>query len=64
MATTTEVIEAFVRQHDPCGELEGAATPATAEGYRLLLTCSCGAELDSWITPPEATLALMQLVTD
>jgi hypothetical protein len=64
MATTTEVIEAFVRQHDPCGELEGMASPATVEGYRLLLTCPCGAELDRWITPSEATLALMLLVTD
>jgi len=64
MATTTEVIEAFVLQHDPCGELEGTATPATAEGYRLVLTCSCGVQLDSWITPSEATQALMQLVTD
>jgi hypothetical protein len=64
MATTTEAIEAFVLQHDPCGELEGTATPATTEGYRLVLTCSCGVQLDSWITPREATLALMQLVTD
>jgi hypothetical protein len=64
MPTTTEVIEAFVRQHEPCGEPEGTSTPATPEGYRLVLTCSCGAQLDSWITPPEATAALMQLVTD
>ena len=64
MATTTEVIEAFVLQHDPCGELEGTSTPVTVEGYRLVLTCSCGAELDSWITPSEATAALMRLVTD
>jgi hypothetical protein len=64
MATTTEVIEAFVLQHGPCGELEGTSTPATVEGYRLLLTCPCGAQLDSWITTPEATVALMRLVSD
>ena len=64
MATTTETIEAFVLQHEPCGRLEGTSTPATVEGYRLLLNCSCGAELDSWITPPEATEALMRLVSD
>ena len=51
MATTTETIEAFVLQHEACGQLEGTSTPATVEGYRLLLNCSCGAELDSWITP-------------
>jgi hypothetical protein len=64
MATTTQTIEGFVRQHEACGTLEGTSTPATAEGYRLFLTCSCGAELDSWITPPEATEALMRLVSD
>ena len=64
MATTTQAIEGFVLQHEGCGQLEGTSSPATVEGYRLLLTCACGAELDSWITPPEATEALMRLVTD
>jgi hypothetical protein len=64
MATTTETIDAFVLQHDACEELEGISSPATAEGYRLLLTCTCGAVLDSWITMPEASEALMRLVTD
>jgi hypothetical protein len=64
MATTTAVIEAFVIQHAECGEVEGVSTPATAEGYRLVLTCVCGAELDSWIQMSEATEALMRLVSD
>ncbi len=64
MATTTATIEAFVQQHDGCGELEGVSSPATAEGYRLILTCSCGAQLDSWILMSEATEALMRLVSD
>ena len=62
--TTTEAIEAFVLEHEPCGALDGTSSPATTEGYRLVLTCCCGAELESWITPPEATEALMRLVTD
>ena len=57
MATTTEVIEAFVLQHDPCGELEGTSTPATVEGYRLVLTCSCGAVLDGELEPEKALFA-------
>jgi hypothetical protein len=64
MLTTSETIEGFVLQHERCGPLEGTSSPATVEGYRLVLTCPCGAELDSWITPPEATEALMRLVSD
>ncbi len=61
MSATTE-IEAFVAEHDPCGELTADGSPATAEGYRLFLACCCGAQFDAWLPLSEASAAMAQLV--
>jgi len=53
--SATSQVETFVEQHRPCGELTGHASPATADGYHLLLQCACAAEFDHWIPMAEAT---------
>ena len=61
MSATTDS-EAFVAAHDPCGELTADGSPATAEGYRMFLTCCCGAQFDAWLPLAEASAAMAQLV--
>ena len=43
-------VEAFVQAHRACGELTWTAPPPTPKGYRLRITCPCGAVFDRWVT--------------
>jgi hypothetical protein len=44
----------FVVTHAEHGRLEGDAGELTPNGYRLVVTCSCGVTFHRWITPQEA----------
>ena len=57
-------LERFVIAHRPCGGLEGDAEAPTLRGYRLWVSCACGARLERWVTPVDALdLALSDLPT-
>lgn len=48
-------LRAFVEAHQRCGgSLVGDADVPTERGYRLWLTCGCGALLERWVTPEDA----------
>ncbi len=63
MSATTE-IRAFVEAHQPCGELIGNGSPATAEGYQLFLRCACGLEFERWVPMAEATEDIAALASE
>jgi hypothetical protein len=54
-----EVVVDFVEVHRGCGDLWGDADPLTPDGYRFWLACSCGAELDRWVTEEMAVKDLL-----
>ena len=43
-----------------CGELTWWTTPATADGYRVRVTCPGGAVFDRWVTLEEAEKDLIR----
>jgi hypothetical protein len=47
-------LRGFVLHHRRCGVLRGDADAPTATGYRLWITCPCGARFERWITPEDA----------
>jgi hypothetical protein len=51
-------LEQFVRQHRRCGELIGDAGEPMPGGYRIWVSCPCGASFARWVTPEEAELDL------
>ena len=55
-------VQQFARQHATCGGLTPNAQtrPGTAGGYRLTITCACGAIHDRWVTAEEASQPLPQ----
>ena len=44
----------FALAHRPCGETHAQVDPAAGCRYRVLLTCSCGAELRRSVTQEDA----------
>lgn len=52
-------LERFVETHAECGDLRGDATVVTRDGYRLWITCSCGAVFERWVTPEAAEYDLL-----
>lgn len=54
-----EDVQKFLKAHRACGEVTGGAQPPTREGYRLRLTCPCGAEFDRYVTPEVARYDLI-----
>jgi hypothetical protein len=48
----------FVQSHRDCGTLTGDATPPTAHGYLVTVTCSCGVLFERWVAPIDAELDL------
>ena len=47
-------VEEFVHAHRSCGELTWVANQPSSQGYRLRITCPCGAILDCWVSPEDA----------
>jgi hypothetical protein len=52
-------LEAFVRAHQPCGEMTAEMTPPDGDGYLVSVTCSCGMVFERWVTPEVATADLI-----
>lgn len=52
-------VEEFVQAHRLCGQLSWIAPPPTPRGYRVRMTCPCGAILDRWVTPELAERDLL-----
>jgi hypothetical protein len=58
MSTFADV-EQFARAHATCGGLTPNAMSRPGRGgYQLTITCACGATLDRWVTPEEASRPL------
>jgi hypothetical protein len=53
-------VEEFVAAHRGCGALGGGADVPTPAGYRLRITCSCGALFERWVTPEAAEFDLLR----
>jgi hypothetical protein len=53
-------LRGFALLRRSCGELRGGADPLTPEGYRLWARCSCGAQLERWVTPADAEEDLLR----
>ena len=53
-------LRTFVLEHRGCGELHGDADSPTPEGYRLWARCSCGAQLERWVSPADAERDLLR----
>jgi hypothetical protein len=52
-------VEQFARQHGSHGALTPNAMSRPGRGgYQLTITCACGATLDRWVTPEEASRPL------
>jgi hypothetical protein len=52
-------VEQFAREHGSCGGLTPNAMSRPGRGgYQLTITCACGATLDRWVTPQEASRPL------
>ncbi len=47
-------IEAFVRTHRPCGNLNWITAPPTLRGYLVRVTCPCGVVFERWVLPQDA----------
>jgi len=50
-------LEEFVRPH---GRVTGDATEPTANGYRLTVSCACGAVFERWVAPQDADADLVR----
>jgi hypothetical protein len=53
-------LRGFVLAHRTCGQLRGDAEAPTSAGYRVWVTCSCGARLERWVTPADAEADLLR----
>jgi len=53
-------LRGFVQAHRGCGLLRGDAERPTPWGYRLWVTCPCGARLERWVTPRDAEADLLR----
>jgi hypothetical protein len=52
-------VQQFARAHGSCGGLTPNAMSRPGRGgYQLTITCACGATLDRWVTPEEASRPL------
>ncbi|HKW92755.1 MAG TPA: hypothetical protein VJX92_12710 [Methylomirabilota bacterium] len=60
MAGVYDAIRIFALEHKGCGELRGDADPLTADGYRVWARCSCGGELERWVSAADAEADLMR----
>jgi hypothetical protein len=52
--TVSADVEAFVIDHQPHGQLTGDADEPTPTGYRLWISCPCGAMFERWVFPDDA----------
>ena len=52
-------LRGFVLAHCSCGVPRGDADPETPSGYRLWVTCPCGATFERWVTPADAEADLL-----
>ena len=54
-------LRGFVLAHRPCpGPRHANVGPPTANGYRLLVVCGCGAEFKRWVTLSDADEDLLK----
>jgi hypothetical protein len=53
-------LEHFVTVHRLCGELTSDVGPLAPSGYRVQLTCACGASFERWVTPRDADADLLR----
>ena len=53
----------FVAQHRACGALTGDAEDPGPYGYRLWVSCPCGAAWARWVTPEDADHELIHTET-
>src|SRR2546426_10737950 len=56
MADFSDVM-VFAQTHGSCGGVTPAVSPSAAGGYRLTLTCACGATLERRVNADEAVQA-------
>jgi hypothetical protein len=56
-------IEEFVRDHRPHGALTGDATVPAWNGYLLTVSCPCGVVFARWVTPQDAAVDFLRLVS-
>ncbi len=59
MSIYTEVKQ-FVQAHRPCGDLTWWTTPATPQGYQVLVSCPCGVIFERWVLPQDAEEDLLR----
>jgi hypothetical protein len=53
-------LERFVTTHRRCGELTSNMGEPMEMGYRLQVTCSCGAAFERWVTSDAADRDLLR----
>jgi len=53
-------LRGFVLAHRSCGQLRGNADPETPSGYRVWITCPCGARFERRVTPEDAEADLLR----
>src|SRR5262245_32128585 len=56
-------LEEFVRDHRRHGGMTGDATEPTWNGYLLTVACACGVVFERWVTPLEADLDPLRIVS-
>jgi len=49
-----EDVQRFIAAHARCGQVTRIAHPPTANGYRIVVKCTCGGIFDRWVTPEAA----------
>jgi hypothetical protein len=47
-------LRGFVLTHRACGVLRGHREQESPEGYRLCVTCPCGARFERWLAADDA----------
>ena len=52
--TISADLKTFVTYHQPHGQLTGDADEPTPTGYRLWISCACGATFERWVFPGDA----------
>jgi len=53
-------LRGFVLAQRSCAVLRGDSDRETTNGYRLWVTCACGAHFEWWVTPEDAERNLLR----
>ena len=53
-------LRGFALSHRSCGVIRGHRGPETPSGYRLEVTCPCGATFERWLAPGDRDAELLR----